>query len=168
MKNPLLIISLSAATLLIAGGLWMLMSDKSPATQETNSNVAPTQNYQGTSDTAISAQENRVETVKISSRESIGQYLTDAVGMSLYYYTRDTVGKSNCSGGCLVAWPAFYSEQINVEPPLDQKNFGNIVRPDGKEQTTYKNLPLYYYIEDKRAGDIVGQGVGGVWFLVKP
>lgn len=168
MKNPYSITILLAAALVVVVGIWMLLRGGSPAAQGTNSNTVPAQNYQGTSASPGSAQENKSETVKVSSKESVGQYLTDAVGMSLYYYTRDTAGKSNCSGGCLVAWPAFYPEQINVRPPLDQKNFGSIVRPDGKEQTTYKNLPLYYYIEDKKAGDIVGQGVGGVWFLVKP
>ncbi len=29
-------------------------------------------------------------------------------------------------------------------------------------------MPIYYYSKDQTAGDITGQGVGGVWYLVAP
>ena len=33
---------------------------------------------------------------------------------------------------------------------------------------TYNKIPLYTYIKDKKAGDVVGQEVGDVWFVVSP
>ena len=33
--------------------------------------------------------------------------LTDAAGRTVYTFDKDAPGKSNCSGGCLAAWPAF-------------------------------------------------------------
>ena len=35
-------------------------------------------------------------------------------------------------------------------------------------QVTINGMPIYYYSKDKAAGDITGQGVGGVWYLVAP
>ena len=29
-------------------------------------------------------------------------------------------------------------------------------------------MPLYYWVKDKKAGDITGDGVGGNWELAKP
>jgi predicted lipoprotein with Yx(FWY)xxD motif len=34
-------------------------------------------------------------------------------------------------------------------------------------QWTYDGHPLYYYMEDKKAGDAMGDGKGGVWHVVK-
>jgi len=45
---------------------------------------------------------------------------------------------------------------------------GTIARTDGGEQVTYNDIPLYYYVKDDEAGDVYGQGVGGVWFIVNP
>ena len=31
--------------------------------------------------------------------------LADSAGRTVYTFDKDTAGKSNCSGGCLAAWP---------------------------------------------------------------
>ena len=41
-------------------------------------------------------------------------------------------------------------------------------REDGKRQTTYKGWPLYYFAGDKAPGDVLGQGLGNVWFVANP
>jgi cytochrome b involved in lipid metabolism len=43
-----------------------------------------------------------------------------------------------------------------------------ITRADGRSQATFKTYPLYYYVSDNNPGDVNGQGVGGVWYLVDP
>jgi predicted lipoprotein with Yx(FWY)xxD motif len=43
-----------------------------------------------------------------------------------------------------------------------------VTRDDGKMQVAYKGLPLYYFNKDAAAGDVNGQGVGGVWFVAAP
>ena len=109
----------------------------------------------------------QAESVKIANGAN-GQYLTDSKGMALYYFTKDTAGVSNCSGACASIWPIFYTSNLVIASPLQQSDFKTIIGAEGRKQTTYKGQPLYYYSKDTAAGNILGDGFGGVWFLVKP
>ncbi len=42
------------------------------------------------------------------------------------------------------------------------------VRKDDSVQLTYDGWPLYYYFKDRAAGDVTGQGVGNVWYVLSP
>lgn len=97
-----------------------------------------------------------------------GAYLVDGDGKTLYYFTKDTAGVSACNDKCVSNWPLFYADPLQVGPDLNPADFAAIVREDGRKQTTYKGMPLYYFANDEKPGDIRGDGVGGVWFLVKP
>jgi predicted lipoprotein with Yx(FWY)xxD motif len=44
--------------------------------------------------------------------------------------------------------------------------FGVAVRTGGARQLTYDGAPLYLWFKDKKPGDMTGQGVGGVWWVV--
>jgi predicted lipoprotein with Yx(FWY)xxD motif len=91
-------------------------------------------------------------------------YLMDPAGMSLYVYDRDTSGVSNCTGGCLVAWPAYSTGATT--PDTLAANMSVITRPDGSKQFAWMGKPLYYYANDAKPGDVTGDGVGGVWHLL--
>jgi predicted lipoprotein with Yx(FWY)xxD motif len=101
---------------------------------------------------------------------SAGQIVVDGKGMSVYYYTKDVKdsGTSACTGGCLDAWPPVLAAAD--APTVDgvTGTVGTIATPDGKKQLTINGMPVYYYAKDLAAGDITGQGVGGVWYLVAP
>jgi predicted lipoprotein with Yx(FWY)xxD motif len=94
-------------------------------------------------------------------------YLTDSKGMTLYYYTKDNEGTSVCYGGCATAWPIFYAENVSVPSTLKASDFGSITRTDGTKQTTYMGWPLYYWQRDTKSGDMTGEGVGKVWYILK-
>jgi predicted lipoprotein with Yx(FWY)xxD motif len=106
--------------------------------------------------------------VKIMEKEAIGRYLADGKGFALYAYTKDTKNASNCIEGCAANWPPFYAEPSAVIEDCDPGEFGAITRSDGREQTTYKGRPLYYFKNDLYPGDTFGQGLGDAWFLVTP
>ena len=106
--------------------------------------------------------------VKIVMKDGVGSYLADIKGMTLYYFKKDAPGKSACEGDCLTKWPIYYQETVAAKEGLDPKNFGTMTRADGKKQTTYKGMPLYYFVGDKAAGDTNGQGVKDVWYAVNP
>ena len=93
-------------------------------------------------------------------------YLADFQGMTLYTYDKDTAGVSNCTGGCATAWLP-YTSGATAQGTFPA-NITVIIRTDGSKQFAWKDMPLYYYATDAKVGDITGDGVGGVWHLVKP
>ncbi|XAS63863.1 hypothetical protein VUN84_16460 [Micrococcaceae bacterium Sec5.8] len=99
-----------------------------------------------------------------------GRIVVDGRGMSVYFYTKDVKdsGASACTGGCVAAWPAVLA--ASGTPTVDgvTGTVGTIATPDGKKQLTLNGLPVYYYAKDLAAGDILGQGVGSVWYLATP
>jgi predicted lipoprotein with Yx(FWY)xxD motif len=107
-------------------------------------------------------------TVLVKNDPKLGDYLVDAKGMTLYLFTKDTAGVSNCSGGCLKAWPPLVATGDLVAGPGVTGKLGTITRSDGTKQVTYNDMPLYYWASDMKPGDITGQGVGGVWYVVPP
>jgi predicted lipoprotein with Yx(FWY)xxD motif len=106
--------------------------------------------------------------VKLSEKAGVGKYFTDAKGMTLYIFKKDSPGKSACAGPCVAKWPLYYHEKVAVPEGLNAMDFGTITREDGSKQTTYKGLPLYYFASDKAPGDVLGHGVGDVWFVANP
>jgi predicted lipoprotein with Yx(FWY)xxD motif len=45
---------------------------------------------------------------------------------------------------------------------------GTVERDDGTTQVTYNDLPLYYFSGDQAAGDLEGQGLNDVWWVLSP
>lgn len=87
--------------------------------------------------------------------------LADAAGRTVYTFDKDEANKSNCAGGCLVAWPAFVAKPGAVA----QGDFG-LIDANGAKQWTVKGKPLYYFAGDAKPGDRNGDGSGGVWRIV--
>jgi predicted lipoprotein with Yx(FWY)xxD motif len=106
-------------------------------------------------------------TVMLQSRTDFGVYLVDPKGMTLYYNNKDSAGQSSVSGATLTAWPIFNALTFIVPSALNPADFATIKRSDGQSQSTYKGFPLYYYAADKVSGDATGNGLGGVWFIIK-
>lgn len=96
---------------------------------------------------------------------SKGDYLADTKGMTLYIFDKDKPGVSNCNGSCASIWPPFKVSAKSASLPA---GFSVFTRADGSEQYAYKDMPLYYYAKDTKAGDTLGDGVNGTWHLAKP
>ena len=80
---------------------------------------------------------------------------------TLYTFSKDTAGKSNCSGACAKNWPPATSA-----PGLDSGKITKIKRSDGSSQVALDGHPLYRYVGDKKPGDANGNGLnvfGGLW-----
>src|SRR5258708_1163272 len=95
-----------------------------------------------------------------------GKYLTDFQGMTLYIFDKDTQGKSNCYDACAKAWPAYTSGA--TAQSMFPTNITVITRTDNSKQFAWKGMPLYYFASDTKTGDLSGDGVGGIWHIVKP
>ncbi|PFO78823.1 MULTISPECIES: COG4315 family predicted lipoprotein [Bacillus cereus group] len=105
--------------------------------------------------------------LQLLDNDKVGKYLADSNGKTLYYFAKDTSKVSNCSGDCVKLWPPFVAKDFEVPKGFDKKDFATIIREDTKEQqVTYKGYPLYYFANDKSKGDINGQGVKDIWFVL--
>jgi predicted lipoprotein with Yx(FWY)xxD motif len=100
-------------------------------------------------------------------KTSIGYVLATSTGMTVYWYSNDVKGsgKSECSGGCLQAWPAVTGTPAGPADLTLIGQLGTITRPGGVVQATYDGYPLYTYANDTAPGQTTGNGVGGVWHV---
>ncbi len=85
-------------------------------------------------------------------------------GMTLYIFDKDSGGKSTCYNQCAINWPPLLAAD-NAKASGD---YSLVMRDDGKQMWAFKGKPLYYWIKDMKPGDKTGEGVGNVWWIVKP
>jgi predicted lipoprotein with Yx(FWY)xxD motif len=90
--------------------------------------------------------------------------LTNAAGLTLYWFAPDTSTKSACYGSCAAYWPP-----VTGTPsagPGVTGTLGTITRTGGATQATYDGHPLYTYIGDSAPGTASGNNInlnGGLW-----
>ena len=90
--------------------------------------------------------------------------LTDARGLTLYWFAPDTSTKSACYGSCAAYWPP-----VTGTPSAGSGvtgTLGTITRTDGTKQATYDGHPLYTYVGDSAPGTTSGNNInlnGGLW-----
>jgi predicted lipoprotein with Yx(FWY)xxD motif len=109
----------------------------------------------------------------VSTRHGkLGTFLVGAKGMTLYLFEADKTSRSTCSGQCATFWPPLLtSGKPKASGKAKAKLLGTTKRSDGKRQVTYKDHPLYYFVQDKKAGDTLGQdflGFGAKWYVLAP
>ena len=155
--------------LAVIAAIWEVFNATKPAVAPTASNAVPT----STSNPAPLSGTNVVSGFfSERTNPTIGTYLTDGQGMTLYTFTHDTADVSNCTGACLSKWPPYGpglsatgTEPVNL--PMIPAGFSTIKGNNGMLQFTWQGHPLYHYFEDKVPGDVLGQGVLNAWYAVK-
>jgi predicted lipoprotein with Yx(FWY)xxD motif len=100
----------------------------------------------------------------------LGTFLVDGKGRTLYLFEKDKSAKSTCSGACATAWPPLTTTgKPKASGSAKASLLGTSKRSDGTTQVTYKGHPLYFFIQDKKAGDTKGQrvdGFGAEWYVL--
>jgi predicted lipoprotein with Yx(FWY)xxD motif len=94
--------------------------------------------------------------------------LTDAKGLTLYWFAPDTPTASTCTGSCAAYWPPVTGTPT-AGPGVTGK-LGTIKRSDGSLQATYDGHPLYTYVGDSGPGQARGNNLnlnGGLWYEVR-
>jgi len=104
-------------------------------------------------------------TVAVASDGKLGDILVDGDGRTLYAFTKDQGDKSACSGQCADNWPALEGT-ATAGTGVDGSLLSSAMQASGDTQVTYGGRPLYYFAGDAKPGDVNGQGVGNVWFVV--
>jgi predicted lipoprotein with Yx(FWY)xxD motif len=157
-----------------------------PATQPAaplpnNNAVAPTlvrtqgavQIFNGTSPTPLASSTDRAvgaSAVQLEAAPGAGSAVTDAAGFSLYRFDKDTANPSatSCVGDCALKWPPLLvgTPASVYTKNVDAQLVGYVERPDGTCQVTIGGWPVYYFANDLKPGESLGQGVGGTWFAI--
>jgi predicted lipoprotein with Yx(FWY)xxD motif len=103
-------------------------------------------------------------------KTAVGKVLVGPNGRTVYLFTADKGGKSVCYGQCAKYWPPVITKgKPHAGTGIKAKLLGVTKRKNGTLQTTYHGHPLYYFLLDKKVGDIKGQGYvhfGGTWWVL--
>ncbi len=120
-----------------------------------------------TTPSASNAPANNAVSLQLTSNDKLGKFIADGQGTTLYLFMKDTMNTSNCNDACAQKWPPLISQgKPTLGGGLDASLVGTTQRKDGSMQVTYNGHPLYHYAPDQKPGDVLGQGVGSVWFVV--
>jgi predicted lipoprotein with Yx(FWY)xxD motif len=115
------------------------------------------------------AQQPRPATTVITHRSPYGRILTDRSGRTLYIFTRERDSRSRCYGACAEAWPPLIARgRARAGGGAQGALIGVTARASGAKQVTYAGRPLYYYVGDRKAGQVLCQNVvefGGTWLV---
>jgi len=108
--------------------------------------------------------------VQIVETDEYGPILVDAECFTLYAFTPDAEGggDSTCIDDCAANWPPLFAEEVPaLADELDPSLFSIAQHPDGA-MLKVGDWPLYYFAGDAAPGEMNGQGVGDVWWVVAP
>jgi predicted lipoprotein with Yx(FWY)xxD motif len=107
--------------------------------------------------------------VLIVEKTGAGYVLATANQVVVYTYGNDKKGgPPTCTGSCAANWPALTVQNkplVVVGDTLPAK-LGTIATADGNKQITYDGMPLYTF-KDAGPYSVVGNGVEGLWHVVK-
>ena len=125
------------------------------------------------SSAASSAAGSAAATGSISTASgTLGSYLVDGSGKSIYILTSDKPGgASACTTSCLKFWPPVAAPSPLPSISGVSAKFGTFTAADGSSELTINGYPAYTFAKDTGPGMTAGQGVasfGGTWWLVQP
>lgn len=178
MRSPLIAALAVGSLLLVACGSDDSSSSTSDATTATAAPAAPTAPAAPAataapaaggdeSDGGADAGSDASAIVAVAATD-LGDGLVGADGLTLYGFTNDTDGVPTCADACAGAWPPLMVDSAELPAGLDSAVFSVVERPDGGFQLKAGAWPLYFFAGDAAAGDVNGQGSGGVWFVAAP
>lgn len=109
--------------------------------------------------------------VGIAYKTTIGLYLTNSTGFTLYFRSTDTPnsGTTTCDVPvCEANWPVFFTPSLTLPPGLSASSFGTITPYNSTKIVTFGGYALFTWIHDKAPGDTTGEGIGGFYVATVP
>jgi predicted lipoprotein with Yx(FWY)xxD motif len=151
----------SAAILGILAGIALLAA----ACSSTATSSGPPGSTESAGTSGSSANSATVQT----RSTDVGTVLVTSTGMTLYHRTDEANGQVKCTADCATQWPP-YTVTAGTTPSAADGVTGlsTIVRPDGTTQVVANGEPLYRYAGDSAPGQTNGEGIEGIWYVVKP
>ncbi|MGW9629051.1 COG4315 family predicted lipoprotein [Microbacterium sp. NPDC055521] len=75
---------------------------------------------------------------------------------------------SACTGAWLQNWPSLIAAGGTTKAEGVTGELGTIETADGRMRVTPNGWPLHYFAGDSATGGVNGQGVKGVWWMLRP
>ena len=134
---------------------------------DTDDDVAPDADDESEDDDGGMEPEN---TVAVAEHAEYGEILVDGDGLTLYMFDQDEQGaaESTCYDNCAGNWPPL---TVTEEPDAGEAVRAQLTtfEREGEEesqQVAAAGWPLYYWVGDDEPGDVNGQGVQDVWWVL--
>ena len=105
--------------------------------------------------------------VLAAADSALGEIVVDDGGFTLYVFIPDDGGESTCYDDCASAWPPLEGAAV-ASGSVDAALLGASPRTGGAQQVTFNGWPLYYFAGDAAPGDVAGQGLNDVWYVISP
>ncbi|HWI75421.1 MAG TPA: hypothetical protein VNT55_25895 [Baekduia sp.] len=162
MPHRLPLAALAAACALLAAACGSNNDNNSPGSPSASASATSASSSSGSAS---------APTVRTAT-DSLGTYLVDGAGRTLYLWEADTSSRSTCTGACADAWPPLTATGTpKATGGVRQSLLGTSARSDGTREVTYDGHPLYFFAGDTSAGQTNGQGspqFGASWWVVAP
>jgi predicted lipoprotein with Yx(FWY)xxD motif len=95
--------------------------------------------------------------------------LTNAQGMTLYYFDPDTASTIACTGSCAQLWPPLLEgDNSSLQAPAGVTGTISVLNGTNGKQVEYNGHPLYTYTGDSAPGQANGDGYNGKWHVATP
>ena len=105
--------------------------------------------------------------VLIVQKSKLGYVLAEANGQVLYMYGKDTKGGTpTCTGSCAEIWLPLTGIPVASAAVSGLGALATVADANGARQVTYDGMPLYTFKGAKPLA-VTGNGVGGVWHVIK-
>ncbi len=155
-KRLFLIMSVLLITLLVAA-----CGSSGSTGSSSSSGTTPT--------TAPTSSPPMVKTASVTVSGKSETVLTNAQGMTLYYFTPDTATKAVCTGTCAGIWPPLlFTGTGSPTSAASLPGTLSVVTDANGKQVEYNEHPLYAYSKDTAPGQANGEGFKGKWFVATP
>jgi predicted lipoprotein with Yx(FWY)xxD motif len=110
-----------------------------------------------------------VKTAQATVKGTSQTILTNAQGMTLYYFTPDSATKAACTATCAGIWPPLvFTGSGSPTSASTLPGTLSVVADANGNQVEYNGHPLYQYSKDTAAGQTNGEGLFGKWFVATP
>jgi predicted lipoprotein with Yx(FWY)xxD motif len=110
------------------------------------------------------------QVVRIANNPTLHEkVLVNRRGLTLYSLSVEQRGRFICTDqSCLSLWAPLVVAKGTT--PTGALHLGTVRRPDGRTQVSYRGRPVYTFSQDRKPGDVKGNGFKdvGIWRPASP
>ena len=165
-QSRLLIPLAAIVILLLVSACGSSTTTGSSSTSTTGTQSTPTASTQAATPTTSTTSSAVIKTATATVNGKSETILTNAQGLTLYYFTPDTATTAACATGCISTWPPLlYSGSGSPTSATTLAGTLTAVSNANGKQVSYNNHFLYTFSGDTAPGQTNGEGIAGKWYV---